>query len=153
MSKKAKICLAASAGGHLSQLLKLKDSYSGKETFFITTTDVVKVKLGNFGRVYCVGQCDHQHPLLTLKVLVRCCRIIFAERPDFVISTGAAPGCIACVLGKIIGAHIVWVDSITNVKKISLSGRIIRHITDLFLVQWPQLARRHKNIEYRGALL
>ena len=37
-----KICLAASAGGHLSQLLSLADCWAGKDIFFVTTMEVVR---------------------------------------------------------------------------------------------------------------
>jgi hypothetical protein len=42
--KRLKICIVASAGGYLSQLLKLVDSWNGYETFSITTTEIVREK-------------------------------------------------------------------------------------------------------------
>ena len=96
--KKIKICLVASAGGHLSQLLKLVDSWNGYETFSIATTEVVREKLQKFGPVYTVGECNRQHPILVFKVLLQCIRITLKERPDVIISTGAAAGEIACAV-------------------------------------------------------
>jgi UDP-N-acetylglucosamine:LPS N-acetylglucosamine transferase len=151
--KKLRICLAASSGGHTSQLLKLTGSWNGYETFYVTTTQVVRDKLSKFGSVYVVGECNREHPIRVLKVLLRCIRIIFKERPDVVISTGAAAGCMLCFLGKMLGARVIWIDSITNVERISLSGRMIRYIADLFLVQWPELAQKHRNVEYVGEVV
>jgi UDP-N-acetylglucosamine:LPS N-acetylglucosamine transferase len=145
--------LAASAGGHTSQLLKLTSSWNGYETSYVTTTNVVRDKLKQFGQVYVVGECNRQHPIRVVTVFFRCIRIIVKERPDVVISTGAAAGCMLCFLGKMLGARVVWVDSITNVERISLSGRMIRSFADLFLVQWPELASKHKNVEYVGELV
>ncbi len=151
--KSLRICLAASAGGHVSQLLKLAESWNGYETFCVTTKEVVRDKLSKFGVVYVVGECNRQHPIRVITVLLRCIRIIFKERPDVVISTGAAAGCMLCLLGKMLGAKIVWIDSITNVERLSLSGRMVRYIADLFLVQWPELAIRYKKVEYVGAVV
>ena len=151
--KQLKICLAASAGGHISQLLKLAASWNGYETFCVTTTEVVRNKLRKSGEVYVVGECNRQHPIRVIMVLLRCLRIVFRERPDVVISTGAAAGCMWCFLGKMIGAKVVWIDSITNVKRISLSGRMVRYVADLFLVQWPELAGRYKKIEFVGTVV
>lgn len=151
--KPMKICLASSAGGHLSQLLKLEDSWAGHETLFITTTEVVRDKLSKFGRVYVVGECNREHSLQVILVLLRCIGVILRERPDVVISTGAAVGCIVCFLGKLLGARVVWIDSITNVERISLSGRMVRYIADLFLVQWPELAKQYSDVEYVGAVI
>jgi UDP-N-acetylglucosamine:LPS N-acetylglucosamine transferase len=134
-------------------LLKLAESWNGYETFCVTTTEVVRDKLSKFGGVYVVGECNRQQPLRVVKVLLRCIRIAFRERPDVVISTGAAAGCILCFLCKMYGAKVVWIDSVTNVERISLSGRMVRHIADLFLVQWPELASRYKRVEYVGAII
>ena len=151
--KKIRICLAASAGGHMTQLLKLTECWNGYETFCVTTTEVLRNKLSKYGRVYIVGECNRQHPVRVFAVLVRCIRIVFRERPDVVISTGAAAGCLLCMLCKMLGAKIVWLDSITNVERISLSGRMVRYIADLFLVQWPELTERYKRVEYIGAVI
>lgn len=153
MQECMKICLAASAGGHLTQLLRLESAWSGHNTFFVTTSNVVLKKLQQCGKAYVVGECNRQHPLKVLLVLIHCIRIILKERPDVVISTGAAVGCIMCFLGKITGAKIIWVDSITNVDRLSLSGRLVRYIADLFLAQWQQLAGQYKNIEYAGKII
>jgi len=151
--KKLRVCLVASAGGHLSQLLRLADSLKGYETFCVTTTDVVREKLQIYGKVYVVGECNRQHPLMLMAVLLKSAKVIVTEKPDVVISTGAAAGSMVCFLGKITGAKVIWIDSITNAEKLSLSGRMVRYIADLFLVQWPELAQQYKNVEYAGALI
>jgi len=151
--KKLLICLAASAGGHITQLLKPRDSWKGHKTFCVTTVNVVTKQLREFGKVYAVGECNREHPLRVILVLMRCIKVVLRERPDVVISTGAAVGCIMCFIGKLLGAEIVWLDSITNVERISLSGRMVRQIADLFLVQWPELAEQYSDVEYVGAVI
>jgi UDP-N-acetylglucosamine:LPS N-acetylglucosamine transferase len=88
-----------------------------------------------------------------MKAILLCLKIILRERPDVVISTGAAIGCIACMIGKLTSAKIVWIDSITNVEKLSLSGRLVRPIANLFLAQWQQLAQQYKNVIFEGTLI
>jgi len=39
------------------------------------------------------------------------------------------------------------------VERISLSGRMVRYVADLFLVQWPELAQKNKNVEYVGEVV
>jgi len=131
----------------------LSDSWKGHETFCVTTVPVVQANLQAFGKVYVVGECNREHPIRVLNVFLRCIALVFRESPNVVVSTGAAAGCIVCFLAKIIGARIIWVDSITNVEWISLSGRMVRYIADLFLVQWPELAEKYKNVEYVGAVI
>jgi UDP-N-acetylglucosamine:LPS N-acetylglucosamine transferase len=150
-----KIALVASAGGHLNELLKLERAWEGREVFFVTTVEIVARELEERyrARVYVVGESNHQHPWQVLKAFARCARIVIGEKPDVVMSTGAAHGCLMCALGKAFGARVVWVDSIANVERPSLSGRMVRHFADLFLVQWPELVSRYRGAEYHGNLL
>jgi beta-1,4-N-acetylglucosaminyltransferase len=153
MRKRLKVCLAASAGGHLSQLLFLEASWEKYDTFSITTQAVVSKKLSKYGNVYIVGECNRQQPLRVTKVILGCANAIFHEKPDVIITTGAAVGCIVCFLSKLIGAKVIWIDSITNVERLSLSGRMVRYVADLFLVQWPELARKYSNVQYIGSII
>lgn len=114
---------------------------------------MVRDRLEKYGDVFVVGECNRQYPARVVKVFLRCVKIVFRERPDVVISTGAAVGCMLCLLGKMLGAKVIWIDSITNVERISLSGRMVRRIADLFLVQWPELAGRYKRVEFVGAVV
>ncbi len=152
---KLKVCLAASAGGHLSQLLKTMPAWREYDYFFVTSGAMVAEKLhrDHGVPVYVVGEANRQHPLKVAVILGRCIRVIARRRPDVVISTGAAPGCLLCLLGKLLGAKVVWIDSIANVARLSLSGRIVRPLADLFLTQWSDLADEEKSIVYSGELV
>ena len=68
-------------------------------------------------------------------------RIIDKEKPDYIISTGAAPGLAAIIWGRMRGSKTIWIDSIANIERISLSGRLIKPFADLHITQWPQLAK------------
>ncbi len=151
--EKLRICLVASAGGRLTELLKLADSWQQHEAIYISTAQAIANKLRQRGKTYVVGECNRQYPLRVIKTLCQCTKIIVREHPDVVISTGAAPGVLMCLLRKLLAAKVVWIDSITNVKWVSLSGRMVRYITDLFLVQWPDLVEQYKNVEYVGAVI
>lgn len=150
---KLKICLAASAGGHLTQLLKIADSWKEYDTFFITTSSVVKEKLKKYGNVYVTCESNREHPFKLIKVLMSCFRILLKEKPDVIISTGASVGCIVCVLGKLSGAKVIWIDSITNVERLSLSGRLVLPFANLFLTQWQKLSNKYPNVSYEGTLI
>ncbi len=148
-----KICLVASAGGHLSQLLKIVQAVNGYQAFVVTTSEAVRENLTRFGQVHVVGECNRQHGLRVVRVVLTCWRILHRERPDVILSTGAAPGCVCCFLGKLMGAKIIWVDSITNVGRLSLSGWLVRYIADLFIVQWAELAQKYRGTEYVGTIV
>ena len=145
--------MAASAGGHLSQLLKLAESWQKYEVFYVSTLESVAQKLQKLGRFYITGECNREHPYLAALVFKNCIKIILKEKPDVIISTGAAPSCILCLIGKLFGAKIIWVDSIANVERLSFSGRIIRPFADLILTQWTDLAVKYPNVICEGAVV
>lgn len=148
-----KMCLVASSGGHMSELLKLSVIWQGQNAVFITTTDVVRTKLQKDGAVYIVGECNRQNPWKTGIVFCRCLKAVIKERPNIIMSTGAAAGFMICLLGKFFGAKIIWVDSIANTESLSMSGRMIRPFADLILSQWAEVAAKYPNVEYAGEVI
>ena len=154
--KQLKICVGASAGGHMNQLLKLLEVSGGwpqRPTFYVTTLPQLAEKLETLGRTYVIGECNRLHPLMTALVFLKAVKLVFLERPDVVITTGSLPLAMVCIAAKVRGAKVVWIDSIANVEKFSMSGAMVRHFADVFLTQWPELARKYKNTEYVGTLL
>jgi UDP-N-acetylglucosamine:LPS N-acetylglucosamine transferase len=103
--------------------------------------------------VYVVGESNREQPLKVLRVLARCVGIVLRERPDVIVSTGAAHGCLLCLLAKLAGARVVWIDSIANVERLSLSGRLVRPFADVVISQWPEVAAAYRGVEYHGALV
>ena len=74
--RNVRVCLAASAGGHASELVKLESSWAGFDCFFVTTSHVVERQLARFGRVYVVNESNRKQPLRVLKALASCLRIV-----------------------------------------------------------------------------
>ena len=137
----------------MSQLLKLSESWKNHEVFYVSTLHSVTQKLQVLGRFYVTGECNREHPIRALLVLKNCIKIILQEKPDVIISTGAAPPCLLCLIGKFFNAKIIWIDSIANVERLSLSGRIIRPFANLLLTQWPEIAEKHESVQYEGTLV
>jgi UDP-N-acetylglucosamine:LPS N-acetylglucosamine transferase len=140
----------------MNELLKLLDksqSWPCQPSFYVTTLDTLTAKLGQKGPVYVIGECNRQHPLKIFGVLMRSLKIIMKERPDVVITTGSLPLAIVCLSAKLFGAKIIWIDSIANIERFSMSGRMILPFADLFLTQWPELAEKCNRAEYAGTLI
>jgi len=98
-----------------------------------------------------VVDASQSQPLECLRLAVQMVRLVLRHRPAVVFSTGAAPGCFAILAGRLIGARTIWLDSIANTEKLSLSGRLVQRAVGLCLTQWPGLAR--PGIEYAGDVL
>lgn len=104
-------------------------------------------------RTYILGECDRNSLWKALPIFCRSLSIAHATRPDVFITTGSMPMAIFALAAKAFGSKIIWIDSISQIKKISMSGSMVRHFADMFFVQWPALAQRYSNTQYRGELV
>ena len=148
-----KVLAISSGGGHWVELMRLEPAFDGCEVCFASVCEGFRREVESTGRrFHCIPDTTRwsfgRIPwalLVILKVLIR-------ERPDVIITTGAAPGYLACIAGKILGIRCCWVDSIANAEELSLSGTKARRWIDLLLTQWPNLARDN-GAQYRGNVL
>ena len=139
MDTPIRIMAVASGGGHWVQLQRVMPAFEGHDVTFVTINPTYKADVPG-ERVLIVRDSTRWNKLgliiLGLQVFLSLIRI----RPHIVVSTGAAPGFMAIVLGRLLGAKTVWLDSIANVEEVSMSGRMVRRWAVLWLTQWPHLA-------------
>ncbi|EDV99618.1 UDP-N-acetylglucosamine transferase subunit ALG14 homolog [Drosophila grimshawi] len=111
-----------------------------------------------------VGQSWVSTIFTTLWSLLWSCWLVWRDRPQLVLCNGpgtCVPYCYAAYMWRLLGrlpAHsrIVFVESYCRVETLSLSGRLLLPLADMFVVHWPALAARysHKpNIRYFGRIL
>jgi UDP-N-acetylglucosamine:LPS N-acetylglucosamine transferase len=148
---KQRVLAVASGGGHWVQLLRLMPAFEGCDLAFVTVSGAYRSQIDR-GRFYVVPDATRWNKLRLMWMAVKLTCILLLERPDAVISTGAAPGFFALRLGRMLGARTIWVDSIANVQQLSMSGERIGRHADLWLTQWPHLARS-EGPHYWGAVL
>ena len=152
--KKKKICFAASSGGHLEEIACLKPIAEKYDSFLLT-------EYGGFNPItigekrYYISQINRREKAFALKFLklfFYSLRILLREKPDIIISTGALATCPICVIGKILGIKIIYIESFARVENASLTGRLMYKIADLFIVQWKELLSIYPNAVYRGSI-
>lgn len=111
-----------------------------------------------------VGQSYLSSVFTTLWALLWSCWLIWRDRPQLVLCNGpgtCVPYCYAAYLWRLLGrlpAHskIVFVESFCRVETLSLSGRLLLPLADMFVVHWPALATRYahkRNLRYFGRIL
>lgn len=146
-----RILAAASGGGHWVQLCRLMPAFNGHDTAFLTTMTGNRTDVPS-ARFYSIRGASLWNKLGLIRMCLQVLWIVIRERPDVVISTGAAVGYFSLRIGKLFGARTIWIDSIANVDKLSISGKHVGRHADLWLTQWPQLAKP-EGPQYYGAVL
>ena len=48
---------------------------------------------------------------------------------------------------------LVFVESFARTQHLSLTGKLLYRVVDVFLVQWPALAAKYPRAQYRGLLV
>lgn len=133
------ILAVASAGGHWVQLQRIVPALAGFEIVYVSTKSWYEKDVYP-NKFICIKDANRCNKFSLIALFFHFLLIICTVRPFLIISTGAAPGFVALVVGKICGASTIWLDSIANVEEISLSGRMSGKWADLWLTQWQHLA-------------
>lgn len=131
----------SSGGGHWVQLRRIAPAFAGLDAFYVGVDRIPPAEMA--GETYYAVRDATRRDRIAFAVLVaQLVRIVLKERPDVVVTTGAAPGLIALALAKIlVGSRTIWIDSIANVGRMSGSGMQARRFADHWLTQWEELAR------------
>jgi exopolysaccharide biosynthesis glucuronosyltransferase PssD len=150
-SARPKLLAVASGGGHWVQLMRIKHAFDGCDVSYVTVHESYRAQVPGHN-FYVVNDSNRWSKIALMKTAARLGSIVWKEKPDIVVSTGAAPGYLALRLGRFLGARTVWLDSIANVEHLSMSGSWIGRSADLWLTQWPHLARP-EGPHYAGSVL
>jgi len=146
-----KLALVCSHGGHLTELMYLLDAFEGHETFFITYNNFRTEHLKQ--RKYLLENIG-TNPLKMLKSFFKIGKILFKEKPDVIISTGSEIAIPAFMIAKMTGIRTIFIESWCRVRTKSGTGKIVYPLSDLFLVQWPELLEVYgKKAKYSGAVI
>lgn len=144
-----KICLAASGGGHVRQLLDLAPVWSAHDYFFITEDTALGASLADKHKVYfvphvAVGQARLGAPIKmvtgAIRSIFRSAKIIRRERPDVVISTGAGAVFFAVAWARLFGARTVVIESFARFDRPSIFSRVAAPWAHHLVVQSKALA-------------
>lgn len=143
--------LAASPGGHLAELLAVREAFEGLPRAWVTgPSDQVGVLARAGEEIHVLSLFGRDPPgARGLAPNVRAARrLVGSRRPRIVVTSGAGLVVPFVVMARLVGARVVLVESLARVSGASLTGRILAPFADSILVQWPELAA-----VYRGAVV
>jgi UDP-N-acetylglucosamine--N-acetylmuramyl-(pentapeptide) pyrophosphoryl-undecaprenol N-acetylglucosamine transferase len=132
---------AASAGGHLDLLQAIApDVADGAEPVWVTSQtprgetlrrDAEQVELlPEYGR----------SPLKALANVLAAARVVLRRRPRTVVTSGAGVVAPLCLLARLAGARLLYVETMARVDSPSMTARLLSRVASRVVVQWPELA-------------
>ncbi len=146
-----KICIAASAGGHIIEAMQLKEAWAGKEYFFISDKRINAKSIARKEKMYFIIQPKRNY-FRTLVAFIQTIVIFIKENPNVIISTGAEIGYPALILGWILGKKTIYIESLARVNSPSLCGKLVYGKVDHFYVQWPEGKKWFPKAKYVGSV-
>lgn len=142
-----KILLVCSTGGHFNALQKLGDFWGQHDCFWVTfRTDATEVALKHKKVYWAYSPTNRNLPNL-IRNLILSAQVVWRERPQMILSTGAGVAVPFIIIGKLFGCKTVFVESFTRVKQLSLSARLTMPFLDVVYVHWEQLKQRYPKAE------
>lgn len=149
--REKRILAVASIGGHWIQLLRITKSLEESHDVVYMSTHEKCIKLVECHEFYKIQDFSRWDAWRLFPTFFHALNVVRKVKPSAVITTGAAPGLIVLLAAKCLGKKTIWIDSIANVKHLSLCGKIASHIASRTYTQWPDLA--NKNIISSGNVL
>lgn len=150
--EKKKICLIASAGGHLEQIRQLKAVIAAYDTYYVVPRVKSTEKMRQ--KKYLVDDMLRTNKVIFILRFVKMCFqqlwIFLKERPDVVLTTGAGVAIPTCLIAKVFGKKIIYIESFARINTPNKTGRLIYKFADLFIVQWESLLKYYPKAVYGG---
>ncbi len=156
-----RLLIALGEGGHTKEMLTLVDLLGDDFVYgylLVADDEVSAAKIRRPGPIYRVRRPrDKQHnlPLDILKALQsgwQALGALRAFRPEAVVSSGPSVAVPVCLLARLLGIKVIFVETASRITALSLTGRIMYRVAHLFFVQWPELAERYPKAIYAGRL-
>jgi len=144
------VFLVCSCGGHLTQILKLNEAYKDYSHLFILSGRYDPVDEMRDRAV----QITHSERDFKFFInLIEMYRLFKKHKPKVVISTGASPAVAAVAMRLLFRFKFIYIESISRVATLSLTGRIMYQLSDYFFVQWPKLTEKYPRALFKGNIL
>ena len=145
------LCLVASGGGHLRQILDLEPFWREHSYVLVTEDTALGRTLReshpcHFVDHVALGQARLGAPIrmavAAVRSLFQSLRIIMRERPDIVITTGAGSCFFTVLWARLFGARIILIDSFARFDGPSAFARIAGPLAHVRIAQSPGSAEK-----------
>jgi beta-1,4-N-acetylglucosaminyltransferase len=147
------LMIVCSSGGHLLQMLELREAWSEFERVWVTfdKSDSRSLLVGE-RVVHAFSPTNRNIPNL-LRNLRLARRVLREERPAAILTTGAGVAVPFAWLARLHGIPTVYVESLTRIEGLSLSGRLIAPVAARVYAQWPELTGASRGrVQFAGNL-
>ena len=136
-----KICLVGSSGGHLAHLNMLKPFWKDQERFWVTFDKEDARSILKDEKMYFCHFPTNRNLKNLIKNTFLAIKVLKKEKPNVIISSGAAVAVPFFYIGKLFGAKTVYIEVFDRIDKPTVTGKLVYPVTDKFIVQWEEMKK------------
>lgn len=152
MGVRMKVCLVGSSGGHLIHLYMLKPYWNKVDRFWVTFDKEDAVSLLKGEKVYTCYYPTNRNLINLIKNSYLAVKVLRKEKPDLMISSGAAVAFPFFYIAKIMGKKLIFIEVYDRIDKPTLTGKLVYPIADAFIVQWKEQLKAYPKGTYLGGI-
>ena len=145
-----RVLFPLTSGGHLAQALALEPWWRDLDRLWVTFDTPDALSLLDGERIVWAFRPTTRHIGNLIRNFWLAWKVTRHFRPDVVVSTGAGVAVPFFVVAKLLRIPTVYVEVYDRIDSRTLSGRLCRPFSDLFLVQWPEQLELYPRRHARG---
>lgn len=147
-----KICLVGSSGGHLTHLYMLKPFWKNKERFWVTFDKEDARSILEGEKVYSCYYPTNRNIKNLIRNTFVAMKVLHCEKPDIVISSGAAVAVPFFYIGKLMGKKLIYIEVFDRIDRPTMTGKMVYPIADVFVVQWEEMKQVYPKAVNLGSI-
>ncbi len=152
-----RVLFISSTGGHLNEMLMLKDMFTKYPFMLVTestpTNKDLREKYGKRVVNYLTYGTKRQKLIYPFKLLLNCFKSLYyylCFKPDFIITTGAHSAGPMCCIAHLLKKKVIYIETFANSSAKTVTGSLVYKFADLFIVQWESMLELYENATYGG---
>lgn len=139
-----KVLLVASTGGHLAQLVALREVWADHDRHWVSFDKAdARGALEGERRTWAHHPTTRNVPN-ALRNLALAWRILLRERPDMIVSTGAGVAFPFFVTARLLRIRTMYIEVFDRIEHPTMTGRMCYPLADAFALQWPEQRRSYR---------
>lgn len=153
---KKKVMFICSVGGHLTQMLQLKEIFENYNYVLITEKTAVTEELKNKYNIRFLFYGSRNYMFKYIFVLManffKSIYYFLKFRPKVIVTTGTHTAVFMCYLGWIFRRKVIFIESYAKSTSPTLAGKLVYPIATTFIVQWESMLKIYPKAKYFGGI-
>ena len=153
---KKKVMFICSAGGHLTEMLKIDILFKKYDYVLVTEKNDISIKLKDKYNIDYLMYGSRYYPFKYIFVFsynfLKSIYLFLKYKPDLVYTTGAHTCVVMCYIAKLFKKKIIFVEVFDRINNPTLSGRMVHRIADTFIVQHEEMLEKYEHSKYIGGV-